>query len=95
MYMTSSQSAFNAANKELTNLISLNVSNAREANKRAYATYRSAILLMILAMLVAGLMIVAAVFSVRRFFCNPLLDHSIYRHRLTDKETDSKIQAPL
>jgi signal transduction histidine kinase len=92
MYMTTSRSAFNAANQILADLIDLNVTNAHEASKRADTTYRAALVLMCIAMFVAGLMIAAAVFYIRRSVSAPLGVLVTCMRRLAGNETDIEIK---
>lgn len=92
IYMTTSRAAFNAANKTLANLINLNVANAHEANNRADTTYRAALLLMGIAMVIAGLMVAAAVMYIRSSVSIPLLDLATCMRRLAGNETDIEIK---
>ena len=92
MYMTTSRSAFNATNKILAELINLNVANAHEASKRADTTYRAALVLMGIAMFVAGLMVAAAVLYIRRSVSAPLGVLVTCMSRLAGNETDIEIE---
>jgi signal transduction histidine kinase len=92
MYMTTSRSAFNAANKILADLINLNVTNAHEASRRAGTTYRAALVLMGIAMFVAGLMVAAAILYIRRSVSAPLGVLVACMRRLAGNETDIEIK---
>jgi len=92
MYMTTSRSAFNAANSVLADLINLNVANAHEAGRRADTTYRAALVLIGSAMFFAGLMVAAAILYIRRSVSAPLGVLVRCMRCLADNETNIEIQ---
>ena len=92
MYLTSSRSAFMAVDKALDDLVNLNIANAHESSRRADANYRTALLLMGVAIVVGGLMVAAAVLYIRRSVSVPLLSLAACMRRLADNETDVDIK---
>jgi hypothetical protein len=66
IYLTSSRSAYNAASDTLGLLTDRAVANAQEASARLAAAYRQALWLVALAMAIAGVMVVGALFYISR-----------------------------
>ncbi len=90
-YMTSSRLAYDAASDTLAQLTERNVSNAREASEQANMAYRQARWLIGAAMAIAGLMMIAALFYVRRSLSAPLLGLAACMRRLATNDTDINI----
>ncbi len=91
-YMTSSRAAYDAASDTLGRLTEFNVSNAREASKRADLAYQQVCWLIGAAMSVAGLMMIAAFFYVRRWLSAPLLGLAACMRRLATNDMDIDIR---
>jgi two-component system, OmpR family, sensor kinase len=88
LYSTTSQSTYDAASDLLGALTEHNVSAARQASDRADSAYRQARWLIGVAMVVAGVMGIAALLYVRQAISRPLLDLGDRMHRLADNHTD-------
>src|SRR5271166_550981 len=67
LYLTGSQVAYDAASDSLGRLTSGNVANAQAAANRVAATYRQALLLIGVALVVAGVMVAAGLSYIRRW----------------------------
>jgi signal transduction histidine kinase len=91
IYMTSSRSAYNAASDTLGQLTDHAVVNAQKASARLASAYRQALWLIGLAMAIAGVMVVAALFYIGRSISTPLLQLADRMHRLAVNETDIDI----
>jgi len=89
---TSSRTAYDAASDALALLTQRNVSDAREASERADLAYLRARSLVESAMAVAGLMMIAAFFYVRRLLSAPLLGLAACMRRLATNDTDIDIR---
>jgi len=92
MYMTTSRTAYDAASDTLGDLTSHNVANAQEASGRVGDAYREALLLISIALGVAGLMVTAALFYIRRSISEPLLHLASCMHRLAANKLDISIE---
>ena len=88
MYMTSSRSVYNAASDTLGQLTDHAVANAQQARARLASAYRQALWLIGLAMAIAGVMVVGALFYIGRSISTPLLQLADRMHRLAVNETD-------
>jgi signal transduction histidine kinase len=91
IYLTSSRSAYNAASDTLGLLTDRAVANAQEASARLAAAYRQALWLVALAMAIAGVMVVGALFFISRSISTPLLQLADRMHRLAVNDTDIDI----
>jgi signal transduction histidine kinase len=91
IYMTSSRSAYNAASDTLGLLTNRAVANAQEASAHLAAAYRQALWLVALAMAIAGVMVVGALFYISRSISTPLLQLADRMHRLAVNDTDINI----
>ena len=91
IYMTSSRSAYNAASDTLGRLTDHAVANAQQARARLTSAYRQALWLIGLAMAIAGVMVVGALFYIGRSISTPLLQLADRMHRLAVNETDIDI----
>jgi len=88
IYMTSSRSAYNAASDTLGLLTDHAVANAKVASSRLAVAYRHALWLIALAIGIAGVMVVAALFYISRSISTPLLQLAVRMHRLAANDTD-------
>src|SRR6516165_8200376 len=88
IYMTSSRSAYTAASDTLGLLTDHAVTNAKVASARLAVAYRHALWLIALAMGIAGVMVVAALFYISRSISTPLLQLAVRMHRLAVNDTD-------
>src|SRR5215813_10622116 len=91
IYMTSSRSAYTAASDTLGLLTDHAVTNAKVASARLAVAYRHALWLIALAMGIAGVMVVAALFYISRSISTPLLQLAVRMHRLAVNDTDIDI----
>ncbi len=91
IYMAGSRSAYNAASDTLGLLTDRAVANAQEASARLAVAYRQALWLVGLAMAIAGVMVVAALFYISRSISTPLLQLADRMHRLAVNDTDIDI----
>jgi signal transduction histidine kinase len=87
----SSRSAYNAASDTLGLLTDRAVANAQQASARLAAAYRQALWLVALAMAIAGVMVVGALFYISRSISTPLLQLADRMHRLAVNDTDIDI----
>ncbi|HEY7248310.1 MAG TPA: ATP-binding protein [Xanthobacteraceae bacterium] len=92
MYLSGSHAAYNAASDALGQLTERTVAQAHEASGRIAATYRQAFWLVGLAMGLAGVMVAAALFYIRRSISAPLLHLADCMHRLAGNNTELDIQ---
>src|SRR5215470_12696603 len=90
-YMTGSRSAYNTASDTLGLLTDRAVANAEEASARLALAYRQALWLVALAMAIAGVMVVGALFYISRSISTPLLQLAQRMHRLAVNDTDIDI----
>jgi two-component system OmpR family sensor kinase len=91
-YMTISRAAYDAASDTLGRLTEFNVSNARAASERADLAYQQARWLIAAAMLVAGLMMIAAFLYVRHWLSAPLLGLAACMRRLATNDTEIDVR---
>jgi signal transduction histidine kinase len=91
IYLTGSRSAYNAASDTLGLLTDRAVANAQQASARLAAAYRQALWLVALAMAIAGVMVVGALFYISRSISTPLLQLADRMHRLAVNDTDIDI----
>ncbi len=92
LYMTQSRRVYDAASDALGFLTSLTVANAHDASNRAEATYRTARALIVAAIILAGLILVAAVNYITREISNPLLDLAARMRSLASNDTHIEIE---
>ncbi len=93
IYNGSSRSAYSAASDTLDQLTDRAVSDAKAASNRLGAAYRQAVWLIGLAMLFAGVMVVAALIHTSRSISRPLLVLADRMRRLAANETEIGIPA--
>jgi two-component system, OmpR family, sensor kinase len=91
LYRTTSQSTYNAASDSLERVTHLNIASATAASDEADAAYQNARAFIGLAMVAAAVLVIAALFYVRRFVSTPLLDLAGCMHRLAGNDTDIQI----
>ena len=87
LYGGTSRAAYNAASDTLGQLTDQAVASAQVASNRLAAAYRQAIWLILLAMAVAGVMVVAALIHVSRSISAPLLQLANRMRRLAANDT--------
>jgi signal transduction histidine kinase len=92
LYMTNSRWAYNEASDALGQLTKQSVGKAQDASARVAVAYKQASLLINIAMGVAGVLVVAALFYIARSISNPLLHLASYMHRLAANDTDIDIK---
>src|SRR6202047_1689155 len=92
MYLSSSHAAYNAASDALGQLTERTVAQAHEASGRIAAAYRQAFWLVGVAMGLAGVMVAAVLFYIRRSISAPLLHLADCMHRLAGNNTALEIQ---
>ena len=93
MYMTTSQTAYNAASDMLGNLTDRNVAYALAATKHVDEAYQQARWLISAAMLFAGALITVAILYMKRSISRPLLRLAGDLRRLAVNDTSVEIQA--
>jgi signal transduction histidine kinase len=93
MYMTTSQTAYNAASDMLGNLTDRNVAYALAATKRVDEAYQRARWLISAAMLFAGALITVAILYMKRSISRPLLRLAGDLRRLAVNDTSVAIKA--
>jgi two-component system, OmpR family, sensor kinase len=91
LYRTISQSTYNAASDALGRVTYLNVTSANAASDQADAAYQNAHALIRLAMVITAVLVMAALFYVKRFVSTPLLDLASCMRRLASNDTDIEI----
>src|SRR6266849_9588112 len=91
-YMTTSHTAYNAASDALGQLTKHAVVNAQEASARVAVAYQQARWLIGIAMVFAGVLVVAALIYISRSISSPLLHLAGYMHRLAANDTDIEIR---
>jgi signal transduction histidine kinase len=87
LYETGSRGAYDAASDSLGALTDLNVADATEATQRADGAFRQARLLTIVAMGLAGVMVVGGLVYMRRVIADPLVGLARSMEDLARKET--------
>ena len=92
MYLSGSQAAYDAASDALGRLTARNVANAQAAANRVAATYRQALWLIGIAIVIAGVMVAAGLYYIRRWISTPLLHLAQCMHDLSANNTDIDIR---
>jgi len=92
MYMTTSRSAYNAASDALGQLTKHVVDKAFDASSQVAIAYRQAIWLIGIAMIFAGVLVIAAIIYIGRSISRPLLRLAGYMHLLAANDTDIEIR---
>jgi len=92
LYRTTSQSTYNAASDSLERVTRLNIASANAASDQADAAYQTARAFIGFAMMIAAVLVMAALFYVRRFVSTPLLELAGCMRRLAGNETDFEIR---
>lgn len=88
VYRTGSRSAYNAASDALGILTERNRQAAAGSSEHADRAYRQARYLTVLAVVVAGLILIGGLVHVRRTILRPLLDLAKRMHRLAENDMD-------
>src|ERR1700688_2836289 len=88
IYGSSSRTAYNAASDALGQLTDQAVASAQVASDRLAVAYRQAFWLILLAVAIAGVMVVAALFHISRSISGPLLQLADRMRRLAANDTD-------
>ena len=91
-YSTTSHEAYNAASDALGQLTKHAVERAQEASNRVAVAYQQARWLISIAMIFAGVLVVAALVYISRSISGPLLHLAGYMHRLAANDTDIDIR---
>jgi two-component system, OmpR family, sensor kinase len=92
LYRTTSQSTYNAASDLLEHVTHLNIASANAASDQADAAYQTARAFIGIAIVIAAVLVMAALFYVRRFVSTPLLDLAGCMRRLAGNDTDIEIR---
>jgi len=92
LYFNSSRLAFNETTRAIVDLINLNVSTAQEEHGRVDKTYRDALVLICIALLVTVLMIAGAFQYISHYVLTPMLNLAGHMHRLAGNKTDIEIK---
>jgi two-component system, OmpR family, sensor kinase len=92
LYLTRSQSAYDAASDALGRLTLANDANAQAAANRVAATYRQALWLIGIAIAVAGIMVVVGLLYIRRWISAPILHIASCLHDLAANRTEVDIK---
>jgi signal transduction histidine kinase len=93
IYRSSSRSAYNAASDTLGQLTDRAVANAHQASSRLASAYQQALWLVVLAMAIAAVMVIGALFYISRSISAPLLQLADRMHRLAVNDTEIQIPA--
>jgi two-component system, OmpR family, sensor kinase len=88
IYRTSSRLAYDAASDALGLLTERNRHDAAESSRRAERAYRQARLLTVLAVVIAGLIVIGGLIHTRRAILRPLLDLARRMRRLARNDMD-------
>jgi two-component system, OmpR family, sensor kinase len=91
IYGSSSRMAYNAASDTLGQLTDQAVASAQIASDRLAVAYRQAFWLILLAIIIAGVLVVAALVHISRYLSAPLLDLAESMRRLAGNQTDTDI----
>jgi two-component system, OmpR family, sensor kinase len=91
LYRTTSQSTYNAASDSLERITRLNIASANAASDQADAAYQTARAFIGFAMMIAAVLVMAALFYIRRFVSTPLIELAGSMRRLAGNETDFEI----
>jgi two-component system, OmpR family, sensor kinase len=92
LYMTTSKLAYDSASDLLDRLTELNIANARAASDRVGAAYQQAVWLIGVAIAIAGGIVAATLFYIRRWISDPILRLADTMHRLVDRDTEIQIE---
>jgi two-component system, OmpR family, sensor kinase len=92
LYRTLSQAAYNAASDSLERVTRSNIARASAASDQADKAYRNARAFIGGAMMISAVLVIAALFYVRRYVSTPLLDLAHAMHRLAGNDTDIEIK---
>jgi two-component system, OmpR family, sensor kinase len=91
IYRGGSRQAYSAASDTLDRLSGQAVASAQVASDRLAVAYRQAFWLIVLAMMIAGIMVVAALLHISRSISGPLLNLADRMRRLAANDTDIDI----
>jgi signal transduction histidine kinase len=91
IYNSSSRTAYNAASDALDALTDQAVASAQVASDRLAVAYRQAFWLILLAIVIAGVLVVAALIHISRFISAPLLGLADRMRRLAANDTNIDI----
>jgi two-component system, OmpR family, sensor kinase len=91
-YMTTSRLAYNAASDALGQLTKHAVDKAQKAAARVEVAYHEARWLIGIAMIFAGILVVAALIYISRSISSPLLRLAGYMHRLAANDTEIEVR---
>ncbi|MFI4889512.1 MAG: ATP-binding protein [Steroidobacterales bacterium] len=91
MYMTTSRRAFDLASDTLVSLTDQTVEKARAASERAATTYEHSRRLIVIAMLLAGSLLIGGIVYVTRSILNPMLDLARRMRALASQDTEIAI----
>jgi two-component system, OmpR family, sensor kinase len=91
LFMTSSRSAYDTASDTLGRLTDLNVANARAASTHVAVAHMQALWLIGVAIVIAGVIVVATLLYIRRWISDPILRLADTMHRLVARELDVDI----
>jgi signal transduction histidine kinase len=93
IYSGASRTAYNAASDTLGQLTDQAVASAQLASDRLAGAYRQALWLILLAIVIAGLLVVAALIHISRYISAPLLQLADRMRRLAANDTGIDIPA--
>jgi signal transduction histidine kinase len=93
IYGGTSRAAYNAASDTLGQLTDRAVANAKVASDRLATAYRNAFWLIVLAIVIAGILVVAALIRTNRYISAPLRDLADRMRRLATNDTSVDIPA--
>jgi len=91
VYRTTSRAAYNAASDALGALTAHNVAETRLASTRTARAYREGRLLILLALIVAGTLLAAALMFIRRQISDPLTTLAATMRKLAENTTEIEI----
>jgi two-component system, OmpR family, sensor kinase len=91
IYRSTSRTAYNAASDTLDRLTAQAVANAQAASDRLAFAYKLAFWLIVLAVVIAGVLVVAALIRISRSIAAPLQQLADRMHRLAANDTDIDI----
>ena len=92
LYRTTSQSAYDARSDALDGITRLNIESAIAASNAADTAYRHSRALIILAMSIAVVLVMGALFYVKRFISTPLLELAAGMRKLARNDADIEIR---
>jgi signal transduction histidine kinase len=91
IYRDTSRTAYNVASDTLGQLTDQTVVSAQTASDRLAAAYRQAVWLIVLAIAIAGALVVGALLHIRRSISAPLRDLALRMRRLAGNDTEVEI----